>query len=100
MKNSGTEKQRGRIRRELSISMSWSGVFGYLLFFIFMFTAVAADVGDSIPAQGVTQAWRPSVRWRGFNLLGMFCQTKMENGQAHFRLFPGRPLPVDGGMGV
>ena len=43
-------------------------------------TAVAADVGDSIPAQGVTQAWRPSVRWRGFNLLGMFCQTKMENG--------------------
>lgn len=44
MKNSGTEKQRGKIRRELSISMSWSGVFGYLLFFIFMFTAVAADV--------------------------------------------------------
>ena len=43
-------------------------------------TAVAADVGDSIPVQGVTQAWRPSVRWRGFNLLGMFCQTKMENG--------------------
>ena len=24
--------------------------------------------------------WRPSVRWYGFNLLGMFCQTKMEAG--------------------
>ena len=44
MKKSGAEKRMGRIRRELSISMSWSGVFGYLLFFVFMFTAVAADI--------------------------------------------------------
>lgn len=52
-------------------------------------TAVTADVGDSIPAQGVTQAWRPSVRWRGFNLLGMFCQTKMEAGDKRiFGYFP------------
>ena len=52
-------------------------------------TAVAVDAGDSIPAQVATQAWRPSVRWRGFNLLGMFCQTKMENGDKRiFGYFP------------
>ena len=27
-----------------------------------------------------TPAWRPGVRWCGFNLLGMFCKTKMANG--------------------
>ena len=27
-----------------------------------------------------TPAWRPSERWHGFNLLGMFCKTKMANG--------------------
>ena len=43
-------------------------------------TVCAADVSDPIPARGTTQAWRPSVRWCGFNLLGMFCRTKMEDG--------------------
>ena len=27
-----------------------------------------------------TQAWRPSERWCGFNLLGMFCRTRLANG--------------------
>ena len=40
-----------------------------------------------LPAPGT--AWRPGVRWCGFNLLGMFCQTKMENGDRRiFGYFP------------
>ena len=27
-----------------------------------------------------SQRWRPPARWCGFNLLGMFCQTKMATG--------------------
>lgn len=48
-----------------------------------------ADGGNSVPERGTTSAWRPSVRWRGFNLLGMFCQTKMEAGDKRiFGYFP------------
>ena len=48
-----------------------------------------ADGGNSVPERRTTSAWRPSVRWRGFNLLGMFCQTKMEAGDKRiFGYFP------------
>ena len=48
-----------------------------------------AGGGNSVPERGTTSAWRPSVRWRGFNLLGMFCQTKMEAGDKRiFGYFP------------
>ena len=49
----------------------------------------SAEANGSIQARGMTSAWRPSVRWRGFNLLGMFCRTKMENGDKRvFGYFP------------
>ena len=36
-----------------------------------------------------TEAFRPKERWYGFNLLGMFCQTKMEAGDKRiFGYFP------------
>jgi len=36
-----------------------------------------------------THAWRPKERWCGFNLLGMFCQTKMDQGDKRiFGYFP------------
>ena len=44
MKNSGAKNKKRIIRRELNLSLSWFGMWGYLLFFIFMFTAVAIDV--------------------------------------------------------
>ena len=48
-----------------------------------------ADGGNSVPERRATSAWRPSVRWRGFNLLGMFCRTKMEAGDKRiFGYFP------------
>ena len=35
------------------------------------------------------EAFRPKERWCGFNLLGMFCQTKMEAGDKRiFGYFP------------
>ena len=48
------------------------------------------------PAEGLvisprvaTQEWRPKERWCGFNLLGMFCQTKMAEGDKRiFGYFP------------
>jgi hypothetical protein len=53
------------------------------------FAVGVADGGDSVPDCGTTSAWRPSVRWRGFNLLGMFCRTRMENGDKRiFGYFP------------
>lgn len=36
-------------------------------------------------ADGVTRPWRPKERWCGFNLLGMFCQTKMAAGDRRIR---------------
>ena len=48
-----------------------------------------ADGGNSVPERRTTSAWRPSVRWRGFNLLGMFCQTRIEAGDKRiFGYFP------------
>ena len=47
------------------------------------------DGGQVIPLPAQGTAWRPGVRWCGFNLLGMFCQTKMENGDRRiFGYFP------------
>ena len=38
---------------------------------------------------GEVQEWRPKARWCGFNLLGMFCQTKMADGDKRiFGYFP------------
>jgi len=46
--------------------------------------ATAASASES-----ATRAWRPKERWRGFNLLGMFCQTKMSAGDKRiFGYFP------------
>ena len=40
-------------------------------------------------AQTEVPAWRPRERWCGFNLLGMFCQTKMAEGDKRiFGCFP------------
>ena len=64
---------------------------GTILVAIIVLTCVvgAAGASDPIPVHGMTSTWRPSVRWRGFNLLGMFCQSKMKNGEKRiFGCFP------------
>ncbi len=50
----------------------------------------AAPDANSATATGAAanvQSWRPSVRWYGFNLPGMFCQTKMVAGDKRIQGF-------------
>ncbi len=48
-----------------------------------------ASQGADAPSRAPATAWRPSVRWCGFNMLGMFCKTRMENGDRRiFGHFP------------
>ena len=49
--------------------------------------SAATDAYGAIPSDSAASVrrWRPSRRWHGFNLLGMFCQTKMEAGDTRIR---------------
>ena len=50
-------------------------------FFLGAATAVAVAVAVGVAnAAELPRGWHPKVRWCGFNLLGMFCQTKMAAG--------------------
>ena len=46
----------------------------------FLGGAFAVAAAGGLHANENVQDWTPSDRWRGFNLLGMFCKTKMANG--------------------
>ena len=65
--------------------------------------ASAAAGADGAVPQGsaaTVRRWRPSVRWYGFNLLGMFCQTKMEAGDTRICGWGWALWNIDGKFGI